>query len=206
MEDEIWVDIKDYEGLYQVSNKGRVKSLKRIARHSSGGNKILKEKLLKQTVNKRGYVVVTLYKDGVSKQFKIHTLVAVAFIPNVENKPYIDHINTIKIDNRVENLRWVTEKENSNNELTLKHIKEGCKNNGRNTPHKYGVEHPNSRQIVKLSLDLDLIKIWGSCGEAERLEGFNHGHISKCCKGKAKTHKGYKWMYYEDYIKLKGEI
>ena len=101
MEDEIWVDIKDYEGLYQVSNKGRVKSLKRIARHSSGGNKILKEKLLKQTVNKRGYVVVTLYKDGVSKQFKIHTLVAVAFIPNIENKPYIDHINTIKIDNRV---------------------------------------------------------------------------------------------------------
>ena len=204
--EEIWVDIKGYEGFYQVSNLGRVKSLKRIARHSSGGNKILKEKLLKQTVNKRGYVVVTLYKDGVSKQFKIHTLVAVAFIPNVENKPYIDHINTIKTDNRVEDLRWVTEKENSNNELTLKHIKEGCKNNGRNTPHKYGAEHPNSRQIVQLSLDLDLIKIWGSGGEAERLEGFNHGHISKCCKGKAKTHKGYKWMYYEDYIKLKGEI
>lgn len=107
MEDiEIWKDIEEYKGLYQVSNLGRVRSIR------NG-----KEKILKPFDN-HGYLRVQLYKDGVRKKETVHRLVAKTFIPNPENKPYVDHINTIREDNKVENLRWVTHEENINNPLT----------------------------------------------------------------------------------------
>ena len=114
MEEEIWKPIKDYEGLYEVSNLGRVKSL--------NYRKTGKEKILKNMKNNNGYLVVGLTKNGKRKNYLIHRLVAEAFIPNTEGKPHIDHINTIKNDNSVENLRWVTNKENNNNPLTKKEI------------------------------------------------------------------------------------
>ena len=103
---EIWKTIEDYPN-YMVSNMGNVKSLK-------WG----KEKILKAGKNNHGYLSVVLCKDGKQKTHKVHRLVAQAFIPNPENKEQIDHINTIKTDNRVENLHWVTSKENNNNPLT----------------------------------------------------------------------------------------
>ena len=106
---EIWKDIKDYEGIYQVSNLGNIKSL--------NNNKTKKEKILK-LVKCNGYLRVNLYKNNSHKNYAVHRLVAEAFIPNPNNKPFIDHINTIKDDNRAENLRWVTHKENMNNPLT----------------------------------------------------------------------------------------
>lgn len=110
---EIWKDIDGYEGLYKVSNLGRVKSFYK----SSNG------KILKLNKDNYGYIQTTLYKDNLVKTFKVHRLVAIAFIPNLENKPEVDHINTIRDDNRVENLRWTTSKENRNNDLTKKHRK-----------------------------------------------------------------------------------
>ena len=121
MEGEIWKDIKEYEGLYQVSNMGRVKSL--------NYNRSGKEKIMKQSFDK-GYLRVGLTKNRKIKTIKVHRLVAIAFIPNVENKPEVDHINTIKTDNRVENLRFVTGIENMNNELTKEKMKL------RNSPNK----------------------------------------------------------------------
>ena len=115
MEEEIWKPIKDFEGYYEVSNIGRVRSLN-YKRTGKG-------KILKNIEDYKGYLEVVLTKNGKRKQFKVHRLVAEAFIPNPENKPCIDHINTIKSDNRVENLRWVTYKENSNNEKTLEKFK-----------------------------------------------------------------------------------
>ena len=115
MEEEIWKPIKDFEGYYEVSNIGRVRSLN-YKRTGKG-------KILKNIEDYKGYLEVGLTKNGKRKQFKVHRLVAEAFIPNPENKPCIDHINTIKSDNRVENLRWVTYKENSNNEKTLEKFK-----------------------------------------------------------------------------------
>ena len=99
MSEEIWRDIAGYEGLYQVSNCGRVKSFYR-------GGRILKQSL------KRGYMFVELYLNTNGKIHIVHRLVAQAFIPNPLNKLEVNHINGIKTDNRVENLEWVTRSEN----------------------------------------------------------------------------------------------
>lgn len=117
---EIWKPIKYYEGLYEVSNKGNVRSVDRYVMH---GNRycFLKGKPKKAYYNSDGHLKVRLYKNGQGKHYFIHRLAANAFIPNPNNLPCIDHINTIKTDNRVENLRWCTYKENSNNPLTRKY-------------------------------------------------------------------------------------
>lgn len=95
---ENWKDIKGYEGLYQVSDKGNIRNIKRNSN-------------LKPTPDADGYLRVSLSKNNKGKTFKVHRLVAEAFIPNPENKPTVDHINTIRTDNRVSNLRWFTKKE-----------------------------------------------------------------------------------------------
>lgn len=102
---EIWRDVVGYEGLYQVSNIGRVKSLPR-------NGTIKEERILKPRITKNGYLYVHLRNGSISKYVKVHKMVAVAFIPNPENKPQINHINGIKTDNRVDNLEWNTASEN----------------------------------------------------------------------------------------------
>ena len=113
---EIWRDISGYEGLYQVSNLGNVKSL-----NFRGTGK----EMVVSLTNKAGYNLVSI--KGTS--YRVHRLVALAFIPNPENKPFIDHINGIRNDNRVENLRWVTNKENSNFPLAKKNKSKAQINN-----------------------------------------------------------------------------
>ena len=116
---EIWKEIKGYEGLYEVSSEGRVRSLDRIVYDKLRGcTKSLKGKVL---VNRKGqhYYEVNLCKNGVRKQFYVHRLVAEHFISNPENKPEVDHINTDYFDNRVENLRFATHKENMNNPISV---------------------------------------------------------------------------------------
>ena len=117
---EEWRDIQGFEGLYQVSNLGNIKSLPRIKYYVDGRIRHNNEKVISLT-HKDGYTEVRLHKpkDVKGRIYKVHILVAQAFVPNPENKPYIDHINTVRDDNRVENLRWVTHKENMNNPITL---------------------------------------------------------------------------------------
>ena len=128
MENEIWKDVAGYEGLYEVSSYGRVKSL------NYGGCKG-KVRIMKQTFNNNDYLMVGLTKDKKRKKWTVHKLVAQTFIENVENKPCVDHISTVKTDNRVENLRFVTHKENNNNELTKKHNREAENNRYKGKKH-----------------------------------------------------------------------
>ncbi|MCI1958982.1 MAG: NUMOD4 motif-containing HNH endonuclease [Clostridia bacterium] len=107
---KIWKDVKNYEGLYQISNLGEVKSLSKKV--GKGKGYIKPEKILKQTISKDGYFKVTLCKDGKTKYFRVHRLVAQAFIPNLEDKPVVNHIDENKLNNYVDNLEWVTEEEN----------------------------------------------------------------------------------------------
>ena len=98
---EIWKDIKGYEGMYQASNLGQIKSLK-----------LKKEKILKQCKNEHGYLVVNLCKNGKWKTCRVHRLIADTFIPNPENKPCVNHINGQKDDNNIKNLEFCTYSEN----------------------------------------------------------------------------------------------
>lgn len=115
---EIWKPVVGYEGVYEVSSFGKVRSLKRTRKGKCESECGVKERLLKPSKHTKGYLVCGLSKDGKLKYFKVHRLVAEAFLPNPENKEQIDHINTIKTDNCISNLRWVTPKENTNNPLT----------------------------------------------------------------------------------------
>lgn len=108
---EIWLDVKNYEGLYKVSNLGNIKSL--------GNDYKRKEKILKPGKISNGYLHVVLTKNKVKKNLKVHRIVALSFLPNPYNKPQINHINGNKIDNNLQNLEWSTQVENSNHAFKL---------------------------------------------------------------------------------------
>ena len=116
MQNECWKPIKDYEGIYEVSNYGRVKSLERVIYNSGTKNGLytIHEKIIKQRINKKrhGYCELSLHKNGKEKRFKVHRLVAEAFIPNPNNLPEVNHIDGNKENNHASNLEWCTSKEN----------------------------------------------------------------------------------------------
>lgn len=116
---EIWKDIRGYENRYQVSNTGKIRSL------INNKNKIRKQpKILKPYLDKDGYEIIKLSKNCKSRAFKVHRLVAIYFLDNIDDKPAVDHIDTNRRNNNYTNLRWVTNKENSNNPNTILNLRE----------------------------------------------------------------------------------
>ena len=109
---EIWKDITGYEGYFQVSNLGNFRSLDRRIKHKDSGTRLYPGKPLLKETTLDGYQRIVLMKEAIKKRFMCHRLVAQEFIPNPENKPFINHINGNKSDNRVENLEWCTQSEN----------------------------------------------------------------------------------------------
>ena len=178
---ETWRDIKGYEGLYRVSNLGRVKSLERYVKHRYG-KRLKNSRILKLTKNKYGYMQVGLSKYNSNKTLQLHSLVAKAFIPNTLNKRTVNHINAIKTDNRVENLEWMTTLEN------MQHAwNKGLMDKSIERKHK---------KVLMLSLDNEPLLWFDSIIEAGEMSGIYFTGISKCCKGKLRTSGGYKWKFY----------
>ena len=175
---EIWKDIEGYEGLYQVNNLGRVK---RYYKNS-------KEKILKPFSNRDGYLNVKLYKEGKSKQSKVHRLVAQAFILNPEDKPEVNHKDEDKTNNKVENLEWMTRRENINYGTHNEKVAKSLQNHKQTSKPIYGINVKTNEEIE-----------FPSTMEAQR-NGFDHSHIVDCLKGRRKSHKGYKWFYKEEDI------
>ena len=174
---EIWKDIKGYEGIYQISNLGKIKSLDR----KDYANRNLKGVMLKFGLCK-GYYTVVLSKCGEQKQFRVNRLVAENFIKNLNNYSDVNHIDENKINNRVDNLEWCTRKYNNSYGTRLKRISK-----------KSSVSL--SKKVYQYDKELNLIKEWLGTREIERNTGYRCQNISACCLGQQKTCGGYIWSY-----------
>ncbi|MDR1370118.1 MAG: HNH endonuclease [Dysgonamonadaceae bacterium] len=185
--DESWKDIPGYFGCYQVSNYGRIKSLKRRNRRGH----IVHERILKPFYN-GSYNSITISIDNVAKKIAIHRLVAIVFIPNPENKAEVNHINGIKTDNKKDNLEWVTRSENLIHRYRILKQKPSKGFSGR-----HGKLHHHSKPVVQLTLDGVFINEFESANQAEIYLGLSSGSVSGVCNKRrnAKSAKGYvfKW-------------
>lgn len=196
---EAWVDIKNYEGLYQISSLGEVKSLKRNTTH---------ERILIPRIDRNGYLYVILCKNGITKTKKIHRLVAENFIENPENKYSVNHKDGNKLNNCVDNLEWATMKEQARHAVDngLWVWTETSKEKLRNTMIKKGLNnitnhkknHPCGMvKVVQKNDDGDILKIWNSISDASRELSIPVSHIVRVCKGRRKHSRGYIWEYYK---------
>lgn len=186
---EKWKDIKDYEGIYIVSNTGRVKSLDRLETLKSGCVRFRKG-LNINIRPKVGYLSVNLSKNGINKHYLLHRIIAQAFIPNLENKPHIDHINTIKTDNRIENLRWVTPKENARNSITRTRYRKP----------NFGKTLAKNHLAIKIdqyNLSMEFIKTFGCIKEAAIELNCSSSNITDCLKGRIKKTHNFIFKYNE---------
>lgn len=180
--EEIWKDIIGYEGIYQVSSNGKVRSVDREVFEPCGKIRQHKSRLLKPTVEKVGYELVTLSKSGEIKTFRVHRLVAQAFLENLENKKEVNHKNANKSDNRIENLEWCTSLENNAHAVKNK-LRKPPKNPKRLDPIK----------IAQFTLDGIYVRDWPSVGSVRKELGFSDTSILKCLRGQYKSSNGFIW-------------
>lgn len=172
--EEILKDIKGYEGIYQISNCGRLRSLrrKRVDR-----NQVLKEKILKQSCL-NGYYIINLLKNSHRKCFYVHRLVATAFIPNPDNNPCVNHKDENKKNNNINNLEWCTHRYNSNYGTSKA---------------RAGEKH--KKKVLQYNKNGELIKEWESLSKVANTLNTSISNISCCCSEKQKTSNGYIWRY-----------
>lgn len=187
MNNEIWKSIEGYEGLYEVSNLGNVRSL-----NYCGRNEI---KTLKQGKTKDGYPQVNLSKEGKQKTFRVNRLVAQAFLPNPNNLPQVNHKDEDKTNNTVENIEYCDSKFNTNYGTRNERIRQ--KLIGENSPMfgKFGKEHYSSKPINQYTKDGDFVKRWDCAATINRELGLSIAHISSCAHGRRNTHGGYVWRF-----------
>lgn len=169
--------IEGYEGIYEVSDLGEVRSVDRIVEFKDGRNAHYKGKVLKLAMNVHGYFTVMLSKNGITKMMTVHRLVAEAFLPNPENLPEVHHINHVKTDNRACNLKWVTRAEQFDDHWRAAHAK----------------AQGTRLRVVGNGID----RIFISSHEVARELGVSQGNVSMVANGIRKQTKGYK-IYFAD--------
>lgn len=187
--EEIWREIPGFEGFYQISSERRVRSINREVVRSDGQIRHYKEKILKPTTTSNGYSIVSLRKNGELKQYYLHNLFASTFPELIQNEWFpgaeIDHINTIRTDNRPENLRWVDRSGNMANPITKKRCSEIRK----------GREASNKKWVIKLSLNNEILHFYPSIRSASIGNNIPEPNISKCCGGKRSKAGGFRWVF-----------
>ena len=171
-EKEIWKSIPGWEGLYVVSNLARVK---RLPYTKGKGKHVYSETILKPYKNNSGYYMVALFTNNKRKNMLLHRAVAMAFIPNPNNFPFVNHKDSNRLNCIVENLEW-------------------CNRRARISWRK-GESNAKAKQIIQLSKESKFIKRFGCIMDAERETGILNSSIVSCLKGHHKTAGGYKWEY-----------
>jgi len=171
---EMWKAVKGYEGLYDVSNFGRIKSYPR-------NGTIKKERILKQTIDTTGYFIVGLHKNNKQKKVCVHWLVADAFIPKRKGHEVINHIDGNKLNNNVTNLERCTQKHNVRESFRL----------GLQTPY-------NEKVVLQYDSNGNFIKEWKSGCEAGRQLNMSQSNISACCRGLRQQANGFVWKFKEE--------
>lgn len=181
---EQWREIKGYEGRYEVSDCGNVRSL---VFYSPKRNEYMKRKyprLLRQNTTHDGYKRVSLSDKCKMKSFTVHRLVAFAFLPNPNNYPAVNHKDENTANNHVENLEWCSNKYNSNYGTLPQRIST-----------RLYEHHHLAKPVVQMSLNGEVIATFPSTREAARTVGVRCENITRCCKGKYHQAAGYKWKY-----------
>lgn len=189
MTKEIWKTVDGWD-LYEVSNKGRVRSKDRIV-HRKSGDVHIKGRILRPSIDDVGYPRLALKQNGISKHMRVHRLVCQAFIPNPLNKPCVNHIDNDRTNNCVENLEWATHMENSRWMMAQ----------GRNKRTKawldklHRTQRATSYKRVRGTNIETKETIEVECVNHVKEHGFSPGCVSECCNGKMKSHKGYTWEF-----------
>ncbi len=177
---------ESYEGLYDAHPDGSIRS------NNYRGTR--QSRLLRPNYASRGYGKVWLSRNGRKIRAIVSRIIAETFIPNPENKPYVDHIDTNRQNNAVNNLRWVTPRENGNNPITLEHFR--ISNGGENARYlgKTGIQHNRSKPVFSENNK----KFYGSTHEAERETGISRVMISLYCRNRVKAPAGHGWRWATD--------
>ena len=186
---EIWKDIQGYEGLYQVSNFGRIKALHKVVSHKYAGTKTIPECIKKIQKNLNGYSIIVLSINNKPKTFTVHRLVAKHFIHNPENKPEVNHIDGDKGNNHISNLEWNTKSENNQHAYN-----NGLKKGSTHLKGKTGSLCFNSIPVLQILSNGKEIK-FASATEAEKNIGISRRGISQCARGIQSFAGGHKWKY-----------
>ncbi len=188
---EVWKDIMGYENYYQVSNMGAVRSKDRELK--SGIGKFVKRgRTLKAQPNANGYLRINLKIPNKRKYVFVHRLVAVAFVPNPSNKPCVNHVDSNFLNNRADNLEWVTQKENMRHAIKKGRFDESFAN----TLNKFAKDRESKqRAVIGTNVKTGEKIIFSTIQEAGRYFNGRAGDICKCCKGERQTAQGYRWEY-----------
>jgi hypothetical protein len=191
---ESWKDIDGYEGLYQASNRGRIKSLRKTITYPSGRKEVRPEAIRKLIYNKNGYTYVGLTKNKKQTLHRVHRLIAKAFVPNPNGFPEVNHEDFNKKNNDFENLKWCDKFYQNQHAAT--------KPNRKWQRHRVGMTgklNPKSKPVVQILSGNIVNRFESACMAAEKL-GLQQSKISACCLGKRHMHGGYSWRFADTLI------